>query len=117
MGSGGVGEGLWRKTKRRFAKHLTPLANHGLSLVKRFGLIGAWREGVDGAKSLENGKIGAWAPGNPLKTLKTDEKMFGKAWKKFGKRAEMFGKSLEKAWKNAEKFGKAWKSLDGAPSS
>jgi hypothetical protein len=46
-----------------------------------------------------------------LKYLKTDEKMFGKAWKKFGKRGEKFGKGLGKAWKivkSLEKFGKAW---------
>jgi hypothetical protein len=62
-------------------------------------------------KKFGNEKNSAWDARNPLKTLKTDEKMFGKAWKKFGKSLEKGAKSLEKAWKSMkslEKLGKAW---------
>ena len=48
-------------------------------------------------KSLEI-KNGSWAPRNPLKSLKTDEKMFGKVWRFQAKSLDKFGKSLEKAW-------------------
>ena len=57
-------------------------------------------QGVPDPKKLGN-KNQPLGPLNPLKSLKTDEKSFGKVWRFQAENLEMFGKSLEKAWEAA----------------